>query len=136
MPDSVKFDRLGRIFPTQVCSGQVLRIDVQTGAREVLDDLFPGLDNVSFIGDRIFVSSIPGEITNILSPGKTQSVLPRALRWPLRLAVGLDGTLFVADGDFGYTLVSGGKLELAGMIFYSVRPSYRRGVVAGSTAGE
>jgi len=136
VPDSVKFDSKGRIVSTQVASGQVLRIDVQTGTREVLADLGPGLDNVSFIGDRIFVSSIPGEITEILAPGQTRSVIPRALQWPLGLAVGSDGTLFVADGAFGYTLMPGDKLELAGMLFYPGCPGYLRGVVAGATPGE
>jgi sugar lactone lactonase YvrE len=136
VPDSVKFDSKGRIVSTQVASGQVLRLDIQAGTREVLADLGPGLDNVTFIGDRIFVSSIPGEITEILSPGKTRSVVPRALQWPLGLAVDADGTIFVADGAFGYTLRAGGNLELAGMLFYPGCPGYMRGMAAGSAPGE
>jgi sugar lactone lactonase YvrE len=136
VPDSVKFDSKGRIVSTQVASGQVLRLDIQAGTREVLADLGPGLDNVSFIGDRIFVSSIPGEITELLGGGKSREVVPRALQWPLGLAVGADGALFVADGAFGYTLQVGGKLELAGMLFYPGCPGYMRGVVAGLAPGE
>lgn len=136
VPDSVKFDSKGRIVTTQVASGQVLRIDPVSGTRETLADLGPGLDNVTFIGDRIFVSSIPGEITEILSPGKTRSVVPRSLQWPLGLAVGADGGLFVCDGVFGYTLVPGQALTLAGMIFYPGCPGYMRGVAAGSQPGE
>jgi sugar lactone lactonase YvrE len=136
VPDSVKFDSKGRIVSTQVASGQVLRINVQSGAREVLADLGPGLDNVSFIGDRIFVSSIPGEITEILSPGKIREVVPRALQWPLGLAVGEDGNIFVADGAFGYTLQPGGKLELAGMLFHPGCPGYMRGIAPGRVPSE
>ncbi len=136
VPDSVKFDSKGRIVSTQVASGQVLRLDIQAGTREVLADLGPGLDNVSFIGDRIFVSSIPGEITELLGGGKIREVVPRALQWPLGLAVGEDGALFVSDGAFSYTLRPGGKLELAGMLFYPGCPGYMRGVVAGSAPGE
>jgi sugar lactone lactonase YvrE len=136
VPDSVKFDSKGRIVTTQVASGQVLRIDVQTGGREVLADLGPGLDNVAFIGERIFVSSIPGEITELLGGGKVREVVPRALQWPLGLAVNAQGRVFVADGAFGYTLQPGGTLELAGMIFYPGCPGYMRGVAAGSGSGE
>lgn len=136
VPDSVKFDSKGRIVTTQVASGQVLRLDLVSGTREVLADLGPGLDNVTFIGDRIFVSSIPGEITEILSPGKVRSIVPRSLQWPLGLAVGADGAIFVADGTFGYTLRPGGSLDLAGMIFYPGCPGYMRGVAPGTTAGE
>jgi sugar lactone lactonase YvrE len=135
VPDSVKFDSKGRIVSTQVASGQVLRIDPRNGVREVLAELGPGLDNVSFVGDRIFVSSIPGEITEILGDGRTRPVIPRGLQWPLGLAVGADGSVFVADGTFGYTLAPEGDLTLAGMIFYPGCPGYLRGVVS-SKPGE
>jgi hypothetical protein len=113
----------------------VLRIDLQSGARELLADLGPGLDNVTFVGDRMFVSSIPGEITEILGPGRTRPVIPRGLQWPLGLAMGADGALFVCDGVFAYTLRDGGGPALAGMIFYPGCPGYMRGVVA-SAPGE
>lgn len=136
VPDSVKFDSKGRIVTTQVMSGQVLRIDPVSGHREVLADLGPGLDNVTFIGDRIFVSSIPGELTEILGPGRTRSVIPRALQWPLGLAVDDDGCVMVADGGFSYTLSGAGSLDLAFMLFTHNGPGYVRGVCAGSKPGE
>ena len=137
VPDSVKFDSKGRIVTTQVASGQVLRIDPVSGTREVLADLGPGLDNVAFIGERIFVSSIPGEITEILAPGRTRSVVPRALQWPLGIGVGADGGLFVADGVFGYALAAdGGALQTVGFAFWPGAPGYFRGIAAGREAGE
>ncbi len=136
VPDSVKFDSKGRIVTTQVMSGQVLRLDIQTGKREILADLGPGLDNVAFIGERIFVSSIPGEITEILGPGQIREIVPRALQWPLGLAMGADGTLMVVDGGFSYTLRPGGALELAFMLFTPGGPGYARGVCAGNRPHE
>ncbi|MET0250720.1 MAG: gluconolaconase [Novosphingobium sp.] len=133
VPDSVKFDSKGRIVTTQVASGQVLRIDLQSGAREILADLGPGLDNVAFVGERMFVSSIPGEITEILEGGRIRPIAARGLQWPMGLAVGDDGALFVADGGFAYTLRPGGRLELAGMLFSPGFPGFVRGVAA---AGE
>ncbi len=141
VPDSVKFDSKGRIVSTQVASGDVLRIDLQSGNRETLANLGPGLDNVAFVGDRIFISSINSSITEILGSGEVRPLVQRGLQWPLGLAVDSDGTVFVSDGVYGYNVKLGGDvsvdaLQLAGMIFYPGCPGYMRGVVAGSAIGE
>src|SRR6202007_817919 len=65
VPDSVKFDSKGFIVSTQVASGQVLRIDPRTGDKTVLADIGPGLDNCTFVGDRLFASGIDGHIHEI-----------------------------------------------------------------------
>ena len=114
VPDSVKFDSKGRIVSTQVASGQVLRIDPRTGQREVLADIAPGMDNVTFVGERIFVSNISGSINEVLGDGKFKPLVPGGLQWPLGLSMGEDGLLFVADGGFAYTLRPGSKLALLG----------------------
>jgi sugar lactone lactonase YvrE len=141
VPDSVKFDRKGRIVSTQVASGDVLRIDLQSGNRETLANLGPGLDNIAFVGDRIFVSSINSSITEILGSGEVRPLVQRGLQWPLGLAVDGDGNIFVCDGVYGYNLRPGGDvsveaLQLAGMIFWPGCPGYLRGVAAGSSPGE
>ncbi|HVL00799.1 MAG TPA: SMP-30/gluconolactonase/LRE family protein [Dongiaceae bacterium] len=130
VPDAVKFDAQGFIVSTQVASGQVLRIDPRTGERTVLATIAPGLDNLTFVGDRLFVSSISGQINEILPGGKLQSLVPDGLNWPLGLAVGSDGVLFVADGGFTYTLRAGGALQPIGMLFSPGFPGYTRGVAA------
>ena len=131
VPDSVKFDKNGQIISTQVVSGQVLRIDPRTGAKTVLADIAPGLDNVTFVGDRIFVSSISGQINEILPEGRIAPLVPDGLHWPLGLAMGADGLLYIADGAFHYTLDTrdpGAKLKVAGMLFTPGSPGYTRGV--------
>ncbi len=131
VPDSVKFDANGYIVSTQVASGQVLRIDPLNGNKTVLADIGPGLDNCTFVGDRLFVSSISGQINEIVAPGKVRSVVGDGLQWPLDVACDERGLLFVADGGFTYTLVPGGDLSLAGMLFTPGFPGYTRGVTAG-----
>src|SRR3984957_15465372 len=79
VPDSVKFDSEGYIVSTQVASGQVLRVDPRNGQQTVLAQLTPGLDNVTFVGDRLFVSNFTGQITEILRGGETRTVLPGGL---------------------------------------------------------
>lgn len=133
VPDSVKFDAEGHIVSTQVGTGEVLRIDPRSGDRTVLAAIAPGLDNLTFVGNRLFVSSFTGQITEILGGGATRAVLPGGLTWPLDLTTGADGTLYVSDGTYFYVLTPGGGLRMLGMLFSPGWPGYIRGVTA---AGE
>ena len=128
VPDSVKFDSAGHIVSTQVHSGQVLRIDPRTGEQTVLANLSPGLDNSTFVGDRLFVSNFTGEITEILADGSTEALLPGGLNWPLDLAVGADGRLYVADGTYFYVLGPDRALHTVGMLFTPGYPGFLRGL--------
>jgi len=130
VPDAVKFDSSGRLVSTQVATGQVLRIDPHTGERSVLADIAPGLDNLTFVGERLFVSSISGQINEIIAPGETRSLVPDGFNWPLGLAVGDDGVLLIADGPYSYTLAPGAAPQVAGMLFSPGCPGYVRGVAA------
>lgn len=128
VPDAVKFDANGFIVSTQVASGQVLRIDPRTGDKAELANVAPGLDNLVFVGERLFVSSISGQINEVLAGGEVRSLVPDGLNWPLGLAVAQDGTLLVADGGFCYSLQPGGDLQRVGVFFSPGYPGYVRGV--------
>ena len=129
VPDAVKFDADGFIVSTQVASGQVLRIDPRSGEQRLLAALNPGLDNLTFVGDRLFVSNFTGEITEILPGGETCTVLAGGLNWPLDLAVGDDGILYVADGTYFYAVEADGSLRTVGMLFTPGYPGFLRGLV-------
>ncbi|WP_445170630.1 SMP-30/gluconolactonase/LRE family protein [Mycolicibacterium sp. Dal123E01] len=135
VPDAVKFDSKGYLVSTQVHSGQVLRIDPRTGAQTVLANLNPGLDNLTFVGDRLFVSNFTGEITEVLDGLQSRAVLPGGLNWPLDLTVGQDGVLYIADGTYFYALQPDGSLQTLGMLFSPGYPGFVRGVTA-TGAGE
>ncbi|WP_245006032.1 MULTISPECIES: SMP-30/gluconolactonase/LRE family protein [Rhodococcus] len=130
VPDAVKFDSEGFIVSTQVASGEVLRINPRNGDRTVLASLNPGLDNLTFVGDRLFVSSFTGQITEILDGGRTRTALADGLTWPLDLTVGPDGTLYIADGTFLLALEPSGELRTLGMLFSPGYPGYIRGMTA------
>ena len=130
VPDAVKFDAEGWIVSTQVATGEVLRINPRSGERTVLATIAPGLDNLTFAGNRLFVSSFTGLITEILGGGQTKAVLPGGLTWPLDLTVGGDGLLYVSDGTYFYALPSGGEPQVLGMLFSPGWPGYIRGVTA------
>ena len=129
VPDAVKFDPDGFLVSTQVASGQVLRIDPRTGEKTVLAQLNPGLDNLTFVGDRLFASNFTGEITEILTGGQTSTLLPGGLNWPLDLTVA-DGHLYVADGTYFYEVGSDGTLRTVGMLFSPGYPGFLRGVTS------
>jgi sugar lactone lactonase YvrE len=130
VPDAVKFDSEGYLASTQVQTGEVLRINPRNGERRVLATVAPGLDNLTFVGDRLFVSNFTGQITEILSGGETRTTLPGGLNWPLDLTVGDDGTLYIADGTYFYALRPGSEPETLGMLFSPGYPGFVRGVVA------
>ncbi|MEO6092272.1 MAG: gluconolaconase [Novosphingobium sp.] len=130
VPDSVKFHPDGYIVSTQVFSGQVLKIDPRTGDTSVLADIGPGLDNVTFVGNRIFVSHITGSIHEIVAPGDARPLIDKGLQWPMGLAVNPDGTVYVGDGMFAYAVAPGREIEQAGMLFGSGFPGFVRGVAS------
>jgi sugar lactone lactonase YvrE len=130
VPDAVKFDSRGNLVSTQVHSGQVLQIDPRTGEQTVLANLNPGLDNLTFVGDRLFVSNFTGEITEVLDGLQTRTALPGGLNWPLDLTVGPDGVVYIADGTYFYSLGDDGALHTLGMLFSPGYPGFIRGVTA------
>ena len=130
VPDSVKFDSKGRIVSTQVATGDVLRIDPQTGARETLATIAPGLDNVTFVGERIFVSSISGQVTEVLAGGRTRALVHDGLQWPMGIAVDGNGAIFVADGAYSYLYDEAGKRQMLGFLMTPGYPGFARDVAA------
>lgn len=128
VPDAVKFDADGYLVSTQVATGQVLRIDPRSGERTVLAQLSPCLDNLTFVDGRLFVSNFTGEITEVLRGGRTRTLLPGGLNWPLDLAVGDDGVLYVADGTYFYAAAPDGSLRTVGMLFSPGYPGFLRGI--------
>ena len=64
-------------------------------------------------------------------------MLPGGLNWPLDLAVGADGNLYIADGTYFYVLLARRRrtLRTAGMLFSPGYPGFLRGL-APSGPGE
>ncbi|MDY0068179.1 MAG: SMP-30/gluconolactonase/LRE family protein, partial [Steroidobacteraceae bacterium] len=128
-PDAVKFDSRGCIVSTQLDTGHVLRIDPRTGRKEVLAQLDPGLDNLTFVGERLFVSHYwDGRVTEIVAGGGARTVIPGGLCWPLGLAVADDGAIFIADGYSLRALRRGGQPQTIGRAFGTGFPGTPRGI--------
>jgi sugar lactone lactonase YvrE len=128
---AVKFDSKGQIISPQALTGEVLRIDPQNGNQTVLATLDPGLDNVAFMGDRLFVSHMTdGRITEILAGGKTRSVLPGGFHAPLDLTLDENGYLYIADHVACYVLPPGGGVQPFGAGFVPGFPTGMRGIIS------
>ncbi len=103
VPSAVKFDGEGRLHVLDTLAGEILRVDLASGGREVVGRVTPrSADNIAFSEDgRLFVSSFSdGSIAEILDPDTVQVVSPGGLS--IVGGLGLhhrDGTttLYVAD---------------------------------------
>lgn len=105
IPAAVKFDSEGRLHILDTQAGEVVRVDVATGEKEVVGRPGVGLDNLALdADDRLFVSSFTdGSIVEVTGPETIREVMrggvnsPGGLAW--LAADGGAGRLFVADGS-------------------------------------
>ena len=101
-PAAAKFDPQGRLHVVDQ-TGEVFRVDVDTGEKTVIAILEPGLDNLAFdSGGSLYVSSADhGWVAEILPSGQARTISPGGMIVPMGVAVleGPDGSevVFVAD---------------------------------------
>ncbi|MGK3967613.1 hypothetical protein WMF38_26000 [Sorangium sp. So ce118] len=101
IPAAVKFDSCGRLHAVDQ-NGEVVRIDVATGEREVIAELPVGLDNLAFDAqDNLYVTSAAdGFVVRIAPRGRVRTLLPGGLILPGGVAVLTGGgveSVYVAD---------------------------------------
>jgi sugar lactone lactonase YvrE len=90
VPVAVKFDSQGELHAVNQGNGEVVRIDLASGARTLLAQLPVGwLDNLAFdANDRLFVSSYSdGTVLEVLADGSLRTVSPGGMIAPMGLAV-------------------------------------------------
>jgi len=133
VPTAVKFNRKGFLISTQGRSGEVLKFDLQSGAKSVLAKVRPGLDNLALTGDdRLFVSHfVDGGVAEIMADGTERRLVPPGFLGPMGLAVASDGMLYAADGISMASIASDGAPHRVGLLFDGHFPGFVRGVAAG-----
>ena len=131
-PVAVKFDSAGHIVSPQSGSGEVLRIDPRSGARTLLARLGPGLDNIDYVGDRLFVSHmLDGRITEVTPGGGLREVIAGGFQFPLDITIDKRGAIVFADNCVLYALRPGDGPPVAlGRMFSPGFPGTIRGVAA------
>jgi sugar lactone lactonase YvrE len=102
-PVAAKFDPHGVLHVLEADTGEVYRVDLETGDRTVVAVVDEGLDNFAFDATgRMFVTNATdGSVTEVLASGLLRVVSPGGLMAPCGVAVlerpGGGASVFVAD---------------------------------------
>jgi len=134
VPTAVKFNSKGSLLSTQGRSGEILRFDIQSGARSVAATVRAGLDNLALSpDDRLFVSHFTdGGVAEIMADGSERRLVPPGFLGPMGLAVATDGVLYAADGISMAAVGRDGACHRVGMLFDGQFPGFVRGLAAGT----
>ncbi len=99
VPGAVAFNSAGELHAVDYAEGQVIKVDLATGDWQVLADIQGVLDNLDFDArDRLFTTGFAdGQILTMTSGGTLRALNKSGFIAPSGVAVGPDGTLWVAD---------------------------------------
>src|SRR3954467_9742550 len=118
IPAAVNFDSKGNLFVVDTALGQLVKVDPKTGAKKMIAQLKPSLDNLAIDDkDRIFVSNMADNGIQEVDPetGAARQVIIGKLALPGGIGVVSDGakdTIYVAD-VFAYRTVDGASGEVS-----------------------
>ena len=118
VPAAVNFDSKGNLWVVDTALGQLVRVDPKTGAKKMVAQLKPSLDNLAIDDkDRIFVSNMADNGIQDVDPetGAAKQLIIGKLALPGGIGVVSDGardTIYVAD-VFAYRTVDGATGEVS-----------------------
>ena len=118
VPAAVNFDSKGNLWVVDTALGQLVRVDPKTGAKKMVAQLKPSLDNLAIDDkDRIFVSNMADNGIQEVDPetGAAKQVIIGKLALPGGIGVVSDGgkdTIYIAD-VFAYRTVDGATGEVS-----------------------
>src|SRR5438105_718864 len=118
VPAAVNFDSKGNLWVVDTALGELVRVDPKTGAKKMVAQLKPSLDNLAIDDkDRIFVSNMADNGIQEVDPetGAAKQLIIGKLALPGGIGVVSDGdkdTIYVAD-LFAYRTVDGATGEVS-----------------------
>src|SRR3954467_2100490 len=118
VPAAVNFDSKGNLWVVDTALGQLVRVDPKTGAKKMVAQRKPALDNLAIDDkDRIFVSNMADNGIQEVDPetGAAKQVIIGKLALPGGIGVVSDGgkdTIYIAD-VFAYRTVDGATGEVS-----------------------
>ena len=111
-PAAAKFDSANNLFVIDTKTGELIRVDIATGAKVTVARLPTSLDNIAIDAkDQVFVSNMADNAIWQVNPatGRAREVVKGGLSYPADLAIASEGgrdTLYLAD-VFAYRSVDG-----------------------------
>jgi sugar lactone lactonase YvrE len=134
LPTAVKINSKGEIVSTQGATGEILKIDIRTGAKRVHAKVRPGLDNLEVTtDDRIFISHFTdGGVAELMADGTERRLIQPGFCGPAGLAISSDGVLYASDGISMAAVNLDGSQRRVGMMFDGEFPGFVRGLGAGT----
>jgi sugar lactone lactonase YvrE len=118
VPAAVNFDSKGNLWVVDTALGQLVRVDPKSGAKKMVAQLKPSLDNLAIDDkDHIYVSNMADNGIQEVDPetGAAKQVISGKLALPGGIGVVSDGdkdTIYVAD-VFAYRTVEGATGEVS-----------------------
>ncbi len=118
IPAAVNFDSKGNLFVVDTALGQLVKVDTKSGAKKMVAQLKPSLDNLAIDDkDRIFVSNMADNGIQEVDPetGAAKQLIIGKLALPGGIGVVSDGgkdTIYIAD-VFAYRTVDGATGEVS-----------------------
>lgn len=118
IPAAVNFDSRGNLWVVDTALGQLVRVDPKTGAKKMVAQLKPSLDNLAIDDkDRVLVSNMADNGIQEVDPetGAAKQVIIGKLGLPGGIGVVSDGgkdTIYIAD-VFAYRTVDGATGEIS-----------------------
>lgn len=120
VPAAANFDSKGNLWVVDAALGQLVKVDPKSGAKQMVAQLKPSLDNLAIdAGDRIYVSNMADNGIQEIDPatGAAKQVIIGKLAFPGGIGVVTDDgkdTIYVAD-VFAYRTVDGDTGEVKDM---------------------
>jgi sugar lactone lactonase YvrE len=89
LPAAAKFDSQGRLHLLDQATGEVARLNSETGEKSVIATLPPGIDNLAFDAqDRLFVThNSQATVFEVMTDGTVRTVSPGGMTAPAGVAV-------------------------------------------------
>src|SRR5437763_3508096 len=118
IPAAVNFDSKGNLWVVDTALGQLVRVDPKSGAKKMVAQLKPSLDNLAIDDkDRVFVSNMADNGIQEVDPetGAAKQIIIGKLALPGGLGVVSDGgkdTIYLAD-VFAYRTIDGAPGEVS-----------------------